>query len=61
MFAMSVWCRKGGVGKTTISLNLCGYFASKGQSTTLVDFDPQGELSPVRLLRRRTVNLCRLK
>ncbi|ORM76492.1 ParA family protein [Pantoea eucrina] len=42
MFAMSVWCRKGGVGKTTLSLNLCGYFASKGQSTTLVDFDPQG-------------------
>lgn len=42
MFAMSVFNLKGGVGKTTLSLNLCGYFASKGQSTTLVDFDPQG-------------------
>ena len=61
MFAMSVWCRKGGVGKTTLSLNLCGYFASKGQSTTLVDFDPQGGALICAGFAERTVNRCRLK
>jgi chromosome partitioning protein len=33
---------KGGVGKTTITTNLASYFASRGVSTTIADFDPQG-------------------
>jgi chromosome partitioning protein len=32
---------KGGVGKTTLATNLAGYFAAKGNSTMLGDFDEQ--------------------
>lgn len=33
---------KGGCGKSTISTNLAGYYASAGHKTALFDFDPQG-------------------
>ena len=33
---------KGGSGKTTIAVNLAGYFASRQQRPVLMDFDPQG-------------------
>jgi len=33
---------KGGVGKTTITTNLAGYFASLRTPTTIADYDPQG-------------------
>jgi len=32
---------KGGVGKTTLATNLAGYFAARGHSTMLGDFDRQ--------------------
>jgi chromosome partitioning protein len=32
---------KGGAGKTTLSTNLAGYFASQGKQTVLKDYDPQ--------------------
>lgn len=34
--------QKGGVGKTTSVVNLCGYLARAGHSTLIVDIDPQG-------------------
>jgi chromosome partitioning protein len=33
---------KGGSGKTTIAVNLAGYYASRQQRPVLMDYDPQG-------------------
>lgn len=41
MLHIAVWHPKGGVGKTTIALNLGGYLASQGASVILYDKDPQ--------------------
>src|SRR5579871_2923148 len=42
---------KGGSGKTTIAINLAGYFASRQQRPVLMDFDPQG--SSLRWVKKR--------
>lgn len=42
MLTISVWNRKGGVGKTNTAIQIAGWFAAQGRKTSLVDLDPQG-------------------
>ncbi len=41
MRSILVMNSKGGCGKTTLATNLAGYYAARGKSVTLVDYDPQ--------------------
>lgn len=44
MITIAVSSQKGGVGKTTVSINLAHAYARHGQRTLLVDADPQGSV-----------------
>jgi chromosome partitioning protein len=49
---------KGGSGKTTLTTNLASYFATKGVSTAIMDYDPQG--SSLNWLRLRNPQAPRI-
>ena len=44
MITIAISSQKGGVGKTTVSINLAHAFARSGKRTLLVDADPQGSV-----------------
>ena len=44
-FIISMWNRKGGVGKTTNTVNIAAVLSALGKRVLLVDFDPQVDLT----------------
>jgi chromosome partitioning protein len=49
---------KGGCGKTTMATNLASYFATQGEETAIVDYDPQG--SSIDWLSARDPHLAKI-
>ena len=46
MKSLSILCQKGGVGKTTIVVNIAKIYSNNGIKTLIIDLDPQGNTSP---------------
>lgn len=42
MLAISIYNKKGGVGKTLFAISISSWFGHNGKKTTLLDLDPQG-------------------
>ena len=45
MKVVTILCQKGGVGKTTFTVNLGKILSNKGFKTLIIDTDPQGNVS----------------
>ena len=57
---ISIVNQKGGVGKTTTSINVATALAVMGKKTLVIDFDPQGNLSSGFGLNNRDNNIYKL-
>jgi chromosome partitioning protein len=53
--------QKGGVGKSTLALNLYGYFKKAGLNTAIVDIDPQGTITDFASLDPSRLTLIKRK
>lgn len=56
VITIAVSSQKGGVGKTTVSINLAHAFARSGKRTLLVDADPQGSVGLSLTRQSRTLS-----
>lgn len=57
MKTICVFNQKGGVGKTTTNINLCGYLAMAGYKVLTIDIDPQGNTTSGLGLDKRNLNV----
>ena len=49
---LSIASTKGGVGKSTLAVNLCVFLINHGQKVVLLDADPQGTISKWQFIRQ---------
>ncbi len=55
MITIGVSSQKGGVGKTTVSINLAYAFARSGRKVLVIDADPQGSVGLSLTKKTRTL------